>query len=110
MRLSDWSSDVFSSDLVGRKTYALRALPAQLGHVAGANLEQPLGFGAIFMAQPGHQRAHRLGLQVIENVLRQNSRRQTRGGNPNGKATSRASVCRYGLFTSVADMLQNKTK
>src|SRR3546814_10476963 len=62
MRISDWSSDVCSSDLIAKQHEALRQLcdlfehPRQIGQVIALDLDQPQAMLGMFGQQRAHQR------------------------------------------------------
>jgi hypothetical protein len=59
---------------------AARALPAQLAHEAAADLEQAAGLLRRLVAQPRDQRRHELGLERVDQVLRQHGLGHARAG------------------------------
>ena len=60
---------------------ALATFPAQLADEAGTHFEDTLGFFALFMAQPGHQRTDRFWLEVFQQIRRHDGFSQPRGRN-----------------------------
>src|SRR3546814_20461613 len=78
MRISDWSSDVCSSDLPHPATHRILALGGRVGERAGADQTLPLhqalvGAAAILypsrLREGGSMRARRIGLAVIVALL-----------------------------------------
>src|SRR3546814_12645956 len=83
MRISDWSSDVCSSDLVLRKlelaaVHGLRAEVVERRRVAGAQVEDALpgrGGGLVLPAHGqlvrlGHQAGNRIGRRLVHDGIR----------------------------------------
>src|SRR3546814_16092600 len=114
MRISDWSSDVCSSDLLGiGNRFVEAALRAAQG--TGADVEPPA-------VEPRHREAETVALgadavfdrhlHIVEDHLRGG------GGVPaelallgaeDGRASGRESVCQYVLIPVVAVTLKKKT-
>src|SRR3546814_17955090 len=103
MRISDWSSDVCSSDLAGNQ------LGQEIHHILRQDLRivydqhRPSGAVAGELCKPV------LGRDRITRALPSQSRSATRGLKQIGRASCWARVCQYVLISVVAVFLKTKT-
>src|SRR3546814_14929401 len=101
MRISDWSSDVCSSDLLAARGRAALAQDAYPSHPLIVTVPYaPGGQGDVFARLLGE----RLGAALKQTVVVENrpGASGTVGTRPTGRASGRERVCRYVLIPVVA--------
>src|SRR3546814_11894392 len=101
MRISDWSSDVCSSDLIGDPHDA----PPEAGDEAlGYRLGQQVGFllrrahqhaSEVFQSKIGNRNLTPQQFSVLVTLLERREIAQTRLGGQIGRASCRERVCQY---------------
>src|SRR3546814_20296117 len=110
MRISDWSSDVCSSDLLPLR-YATRVPGDGFGVPGGDWGRDPLCRYGPFRAQGGGPELVDAGLSVPDAQLYGSGRaaaRHTRSGREIGRASCRERVCQYVSISVVAVSLKKK--
>src|SRR3546814_17672549 len=101
MRISDWSSDVCSSDLVAKKVEAVAGALSERAQQTGRDAVTVAGATAQTLAglQDLGDRGHALAATMTKIV-----------DDEIGRASCRESVCQYVLISVVAVSLKQKTK
>src|SRR3546814_13852475 len=101
MRISDWSSDVCSSDLPDEDHATERVINARIGVAVSERAEQPLrDRGRILVEQIVDARAHREILQHIDRACKvEIAVSVDLAVDEIGRASCRESVCQYVLIS-----------
>src|SRR3546814_15728817 len=97
MRISDWSSDVCSSDL-----QILRP------EGSGQQFAEPIAFHRAAIARGAMDED--VGLRPLGRLVQYLAAALARGDGPIGRASCRDRVCQYGLISGVALSLKKKTR